>query len=498
MKKQFPNSMVLCLVCTVFTYSQEVIIKEKNGLVSQSAYSKMISENFNYLLLGENSPQQGISAVVNDKKTNIKLSGLLYSGDKGVLSIEADLTSSNGVFFFDQEKGSEQGKISFNYYKKLYAHSEFYPEKNIDKITSRLEILEILQKAKTDYLGLRDLIEKMGLKDLLEKEEEDDVINELKELISYYINDQPKKGYDVMKQRKFDETPYSLMEDGVNIKLKAIKENDNNKNKEDYRIKGAGKYNSSKVLKDFSAKRKSILRKLKDSIITTELKNAETKWAGNHIIFLGISPFYERQGLKRFSYDGSKSFADMFTDERGNIYGVTISINYNLEKGEASTNALKPENLFVRFSSSLGRASNFSNFKNSTLNINSSLGNDINGIPVIFTNANTAFIGDSGFEFGFSNSFSLEAYYYPFKVPIGLFGNIRYENIRFKSGSTLDNIEKYPMRLGLLFSLKNKEKNKPLLTIQTFLDRTDLNLDPSQPDNDLRFGIGVGLPINIR
>jgi len=47
------------------------------------------------------------------------------------------------------------------------------------------------------------------------------------------------------------------------------------------------------------------------------------------------------------------------------------------------------------------------------------------------------------------------------------------------------------MRLGDLFSLKNKENKKPLVTIQIFLDRTDLNLDSSGSDNDLGFGLGV-------
>lgn len=496
--KKFLLTLIISSVFIPFLFSQDLIIKEKKGLISPSAYSKKISKDFNYLLLGENSPQQGISAVVNDKKTNIKISGLLYSGNKGVLSIEADLTSSNGIFFFDQEKGSDQGKITFNFYKKLWAFSEFYAEKNIDKVTSRLEILEMLHKEKSDYKGLKKLVEKLKIEGLLEEDKDDQVIKELKRLIAYHINDQEVEGYNLLKERKFDETTYVLKENALKIKLKAIKENKESKSKEDVEINNSGKINASKVLKDYKAKRKSILKGLKDSIVATELKNAETQWAGNHILFLGLSPFYERQGLKRFSYDNSKSFTDMFTSEKGNIYGITLSLNYNLEKGEASKNKYKPENLFLRFSTSLGRASNFSNFKNTTLNLTTPLGNDLNGNPVIFTNSDTAFLGDSGFEYGFSSSFAFEAFYYPFKVPVGIFGRIGYENIRFNRGSTLDNKEMYPMRLGLLFSLKNKEKDKPILTIQTFIDRTDLNLDPSQPDNDLRFGIGVGLPINIR
>ncbi|SIS71002.1 hypothetical protein SAMN05421766_103532 [Zobellia uliginosa] len=504
--KKLVCTLFYCLIFTKFGLSQDVIIKKKEEPVSNSAYSSKISKHLNFLLLGDNSPQQGISAVVNEKKTNVKISGLLYSGNKGVLSVEADLAASNGIFFLDQEKGSDQGKITFNFYKNVCSFSEYYKEKRIDKLTSKLEIVEILHKQLSEYNKLKEAVEEIEIQFLSEEknkngvEDEDEVIEELKYLIGYHINDQEAEAFKVLEESVFDKTIYELKEDGFTIRLKekeTDKENTKDSKKKDDTSKKE-KAGQNKTLKDFRAKRITILKGLRDSIISTELKNAETLWAGNHIVFLGISPFYERQGLKRFSYDDSKSFKDMFTSEKGNIYGITLSVNYSLEKGEASKSIFKPENLFIRLSTSLGRASNFSNFKNSTLNINTPLGSDVNGNPVIFTNSDTAFIGDSGFEYGFSSSLSLEAYYYPFKVPVGLFGKIGYENIRFNRGSTLDNIEMYPMRLGVLFSLKNKEKDKPLLTIQTFLDRTDLNLDPSQPDNDLRFGIGIGLPINIK
>ena len=474
--------------------AQDIIIENENGLVSPNAYSKKISKDFSYLLLGDNSPQQGISATLNEKKSNIKINGLLYSGNSGIISMELDLSASNGIYFFDNENGSEQGKVSINYYRKIAASSEFYRATTISKISVKLEILELLSQTKSDYINLRNLIINKIDSTLIEDEDKDKAIIELIRLTQEYINIQNTLGYDNLEERKFDNKAYS-QNSSVSIELKEILTAKQIKN--NLLISNNGKIKLSKLLKDYTIKRNYILKNLQEDINNLELKSAETQWSGNHIWFVGISPFYERQSLKSFSYDNSKTFSDMFSSERGNVYGVVLSLNYSLEKGEASKSKIKPENLFVRLSVSLSRASNISNFRNSTLSLTTPLGNDVNGNPVVFTNLDNAFIGDASFEYGFANSITLETYYYPFKIPIGLFGQINYNKIRFNRESDLKDKEIYPMRIGLLFSLKNKIKNKPLITIQAFIDRTDLNLKPTKPDSDLRFGLGIGVPLNF-
>lgn len=499
------------LLFTTITFGQ-IEIKEYPGLVSPEAYSKKISEDFNYLLLGENSPQQGISATLNDKKSNIKINGLLYSGNKGVISIEADLAASNGIYFFDQENGSEQGKITFNYYKPLRRWSEFYSINDFTKANIKLQTLDLITEAKSDYEGLRKLVEEILGNEM--KEDKVAVIEKLKKLSEKYINPDDAIGFHKLENREFDKSSYYIKSSVAVIESETKKVeitgneakkvtpliiiNNGMDSKKHLEIHNKDNKKITKILKDYAAKKKYILKKLEDSINKLELESVKSQWAGNHIIFLGISPNYERQSFKRFSYDNSQSFSDMFTTERGNVYGVTLSLNYSLESGEGTRNIYKPESLFLRLSSSLKRASNISNFKNSTLDISTPLGNDVNGNPIQFTNTDQAFIGDSVYEFGFGSAFTFEAYYYPFPIPMGLFGRVGYENVKFNKGSLLDNIEKYPMRLGLLFSIKNKEKNKPVVTIQTFLDRTDLNLSPNGDDKDLRFGLGIGLPINIK
>lgn len=490
------------------SYSQ-IEFEGVNGLVRTKTYSKKIATDFNYLILGENSPQQGISATLNDKKSNIKINGLLYAGSTGLLSMEADLSASNGIYFFDQENGSEQGKITLNYFTPVKRWSEFYNVDVLTKTTNNLQILDLISKTKNEYESLLYLIRKIEFEDEKSKNiivvkatnEDDEAYEKLRKITDRYINSNDVLGFNKIKKEQIDTMLYYK-------KLTAKKVDKDKEKSEKLTIKIKG--NSSKIivnsnenlklaklLKDYQLKRNFILKKLEDSINKMELDAVKTNWAGNHIIFLGVSPFYERQSFNRFTYNNEQTFKEMFEKERGNIYGVTLSFNYSLEKGAGSRNIYKPESLFLRLASVFSRTSNLSNFKNSTLDLTTPLGNDVNGNPITFTATDNAFIGDATYEYGFGFSLIFDIYYYPFSLPVGLFGIIGYNHVGFNKTSILKDINRNPMRLGLLFSLANKEKKKPAITIQAFLDRTDLALSPNGTDNDLRFGIGLGLPINF-
>lgn len=493
--KQLIISLLTFLSITTTLHSQ-LIIERKSGLVSQNAYSKKISKDFSFLILGDNSPQQGVSATLNDGKNSLKINGLLYSGSRGILSVEADLTTSNGFYFFDDERGSERGKFTFNYYKRVYAKSEYYSSNTIVKTSIKLEVIDLITQAKSDYLELRKLVEENISPKLIKKEQNDRALKKLRSLTRKYINSQDVNGYNMLEKRNLDKKGYTL-KNASSMVLKEVL-NEGGK-KQDLKIMNGSKKHVSKILRDYLAKEQYILKELEDKINEAELKIAEPQWAGNHIVFLGVSPFYERQSINRFSFDNTKRFEEMFTEEKGNTYGITLSLNYSLKKGEGSRNPLKPENLFIRFLASFDRASNIASFSNDQLNVTSSFGNDVEGNPVTFTNSDEAFIGDTPLDYGFGSSFFLETYYYPFKAPIGLFGRIGYENVTFNRISTAQDEERYPMRLGALLNLKNKKKDKTIIVVQAFLDRTDLKLHPTRdPDNDLRFGLGIGLPINLR
>jgi|GEM_PF-2160951 len=473
----------------------ELILEEPEELVSAAAYNKMVAQNFSYLLLSENSPQQGISAIINDKGSNIKINGLLYNGAPGILTMEADLTSTNGIYFFDEEKGGQQAKISFNYYRSWLSWSGYSKPDHLKSTTNRLAILELILEAKSKhdkYLSI--LIDTLNVGNEFKELESDlktsnaKIYEELKNLDQAFTNVQNAGGFDSLPSRKVDTKK---------LKLKQPETLSFKENSTTYTIDSTG-YNISKLLSAYQANETYILNKLEEDLIDLELKSAESQWTSKHNTFMGVTPFYKRESFRRFNLDPTQSFSNMFTDTKGDLYGITFSINYNYERKKNYGFKIFPRRLFIKASTSAGRASNISSFSNSTLNFTQSLGTDVNGNPIIFTKDDAAFIGDDRYEYGTSNSFKLETYYYPFNIPIGLFGIISYEYINFSRLKDVKDKELSPMRLGILFNLKNKEKDKPLVTIQTFLDRTDLSLSPNGTDNDLRFGLGIGLPINIK
>ena len=502
---------MLIIFFSLFSFLQaQVEIQDRSGLVSSKAFSKKITTDFNYLILGENSPQQGISATVNDKKSNIKINGLLMAKENTIISLEADLTASNGVYFFDQSNGSEQGKITLNFYRPIKRYSKYTSLSPLSRVTLKMQILELISQTKADYEGLRKLMEKIKAEDESQKKvilyeedkDKDKGITQLKAISKAYLNDQHIDAYDKIDSVEFtfDNKPYHYKDPNTEMVKKdnfaLIKPISPNK-KSEVKISYEKNLKVAKLLAAYKAKQDFIVKKLQDSINSLELEKVDANWTSNHVVFWGMSPFYERQSFKRFTYNSNQTFKDMFETERGDVFGITGSINYSYEKRKKNKNIYQPKSFLLRLSGTLSRTSNITSFKNSTIDATGTIGNDVNGNPITFTSNDNAFMGDGSYEYGFGNKFVLDAYYYPFTLPIGIFGIIGYDHISFSSASDLKNKELYPMRLGLFFSLTNKEKKKPLVTIQTFIDRTDLNLKTSGSEGDLRFGLGIGLPLNF-
>ena len=490
------NSVYLLLLLPFLCFAQnQLIIEEKVGLVSQEAYNKMVTENFSYLLLSETSPQQGISATLNEEGSNLKINGLLYSGYYGILNMEADLTASNGVYFFDEEKGSQQAKISFNYFRTIGHWSKYKSPTPVKQTSNRMELLEAIIEAKSKHDTYFDLLSDPSIISYNYPELQNDlkainlkVINKLKQLTARYINIQITEGFDQLPSRNVDTKEFLI------VKPETITLKNNSKS---YPITANG-YNLNKLLIAYKANENYILNELGNKLIELELKAAESQWTSKHNTFYGITPFYERESFRRFTPDSTKTFANMFNETKGDLYGISFSLGYNYERKTGYGKKLFPYRFFIQASTTIGRASNRSAFSNSTLNISQSLGNDVNNNPITFTKEDAAFIGDTQYKYGTSNEFKVEAYYYPFNVPVGFFGRIGYQFINFSRLKEVDDKEISPMRLGILFNLKNKEKDKPAVVIQTFVDRSDLSLSPNGVDNDLRFGLGIGLPINVR
>ncbi|RMB59149.1 hypothetical protein EAX61_08800 [Dokdonia sinensis] len=458
----------------------EIEFSDDTGLISSKAYAQKISKDFSYLILGENSPQQGLSATLNEKGSSIKLNGLLRKGLGSIISLEADLASTNGVYFFDEEKGGQKGKITVNYIKTLKGWSFYTPNENTKEII-HYQIEELVETAYSDYYNLYNLLKKAtsdgedprSTKGLNETDvaQEKEVNKTICTVSESYINIQQAVAFNRLKVRPFKEIPYEKGKDN----------------------KGKTTYNTSKIRKELADKSKYITESLEQKIIAVELKEAASSWTIEHLTFYGFSPFYQRESFKRFTYDSTLTFNEMFNDERGDIYGGSIFFSHNITWGKTRT-----RRAFARATTAMARASNISTFSNSTLNFTSPVGNDAEGNPIVLNATNTAFTGNATYEYGTSNSFNIEAYIYPFNIPIGFFGNIGYEYINFSRKKDVTDKELSPLRAGIIYNIANKTKDKPLLVLQAFFDRTDLSLSPNGNDDDLRFGFGIGLPINLK
>ncbi|GEQ84535.1 hypothetical protein ULMS_00430 [Patiriisocius marinistellae] len=470
-------------------------------MVSRQAFNKKITKDFSYLILGENSPQQGLSLELNEKGSNLKLSGVLFTGKVGVLTLEADLAASNGVYFFDEQNGSEQGKISFNLFRNVWSKSGYNAKSPIEETKTKLATLQLVVKAIAKYDTLKSIITttipSLAKTDIVRQEK---VETKLLTISKRYINDQHVKGYEAMKvlsKSMFDPKDYQAKKNSRVILPNIIPTGTTNaiaKNP----LEITDLYRDEKLISDYIEQQNYIMEKLENEIIALESKDAEAKWTSTQMIFVGLTPYYQRESFKRFTLDESLAFSKMFDNETGDIYGITGSFNFNYERGSYQHISILPDKVFCRLTGGANRASNISSFRNSTLNLSSSLGNDVSGNPIIFTNDNEAYIGDATYEYGIGSTFSIDLYYYPFPLPVGVFGSFGYQFINFSSSKNIDDKEISPMRIGLLFDIKNAKKDSPIITVQGFIDRTDLSLSPNGKDDDLRFGIGVGLPINFK
>ena len=493
--------------CVIFlpAMSQTIVFKNPER-VTPKTYNKIIGESFSYLLLGENSPTTGISTTLKEDGTNIKISGNLMAKKWGILSVEADLSADNGIYFIDQEEGSEQGKFTLNFNTRIGYKISSYSEKNQRNIISKnLKILDKITRAKSKYLGLKAILNSMkeqdrSLKSLMhsiqdnndnqensQKRDDNKYEEKLKELVKYYINDEGSTYNQVLKSL-FDESEYKLKEKHKGYNTVYLRNTELTIPKD---------YDYVKVLEDFNEVCNYIEKDLEEDIAQIETENIGPRMAATHIWFLGISPYYERETATSFELDGTKKFSDMLTDNKGDLYGLKVSINYSMQKNKGSKNWIKPELFFGRISLSTGRTSNISSLRNKNLTLSSSLGSDIDGDTIYYSNVRKAYIGDKPYEYGSSYKLGMEAYCYPVR-PIkwfGLFIRTGYEHIDF---SSMEDKKLTPFRTGALFNIKNSDAKKPSLIIQAFLDWRDINLDTGEESEDPRFGIGIGMPINIK
>lgn len=453
------------------------MFNNSENLISVPAYNEKIAKDFAYLIIGDNSPQQGISAVVNDKSTSIKINGVILKKRNHIITTEADLAATNGVYFFDEERGGTQAKISINYFRNIWAPSA-HPGKKLVKKVIQDSILHLIETSYSEFEHIYALLVDQEVDNSLSDEVKKTHTNIQKKIIKLthrFINKQEHLGLHNLRLLPFSEKPY-LGEDH-----------------------GRKTYNLVKLRAAFLKRANYIKNTLEKNIIAMELRNSDDQWSLERIAYFGFSPYYQRESFKRFIPQDEQPFANLFTEEKGDLMGATFSMNMSWHRTDSYNTRrwkhLPLKRIFMRGLASFARASNFSKFKTVAINQESAIVGTGN---ISTTLSETAFVGETAYDFGNSVALAAEVYYYPFDVALGLFGRIGYQYINFSSDKDTIDQEISPMRLGIIYNINNKVKDKPVVVLQAFLDRTDLSLSPNGNDDDLRFGFGVGLPIYFR
>lgn len=497
------NNIIAFILFTTALLSVKAQDNERDGrLITDGAYTKKIGDELSYLLLGESSPQQGLGFTLNEDGSNLKLNGLLKRTNEVIWTLEGDFSSTNGVYFFDEENGGRKAEIGLNVFwnikeLKPFTGSTYMPDEEEVFNAKNLKIERILKEYAGKFNSLYNVLNEeypevvnnkikpdSSIKLPTNKENYNKVIEILGTLFEKYnIGD-----YDVDEVYNFDLTSYQTK----NQKFQKVYILD----EQDATI--AISYKLDKVYEEYVKASEHIRTKLEDELYGIEDKITDNQWSKHEMFFVGLNLSYERESFKRFTFDENLAFEKMFNDERGNRLGAEISLNW-LYDAKNNYSFHKPNNLFVKGTFGIRRASNFSTFSNTTLSSESVIGEDINGMEITRSSTDSAFIGADSYETGTGTSISLDVYYFPYKeIALGAFVEVKHEYIDFKDDTGVSDIQLSPLRAGLLYNFKNTEKDKPIVTLSLFMDRTDLSKDPNGDDNDLRFGIGIGLPINLK
>lgn len=480
------------LLLLLFTINLAAQNSDNFRLLSPKAYSSLLKEELNYLILGENSPQQGFGATLNNEKTELKLNGVLTDWNKSILTVEANFSATDGVYFFNNnEKSGKSSKIAFNYFKQISSltRSVYIDKAEEVKTTKSLLVQQLLFDYAGKFNSLLNILEDKKVADdktsislPINTELRDKAIEKIKELFNDYILN---LNFDSNNTYSFDLKEYTK-----------IQKNRLNVNGSVYDFDT--KYNLAKVYKDYREAVSFINNKLENEISKLEIKTVAKQWTSHKITYWGLNGFYERENFDRFSYDATKTFSKMFSNEKGDLFGGELSLNFAYLMGTRNSK-WQMDKFFVTASVGLNRSSNFSSFKNSTLSNITGIGNDVNNTSINTIGNKSAFTGSTIYDYGFGSEISLNFYLFPREeVPLGIFAEFSHRYVDFGDDSLAENLQITPLRLGLLLNLKNKEKDKPIFTLSFFVDRTDLSKTPNDPDEDMRIGLGLGIPINFK
>lgn len=508
-------SMLYSQIFNIDSISIEEIKNTNSNLINKKTYTKFLQNELAYLLTAENSLKQGFGYTLSADKSNLKVNGLLSQYDNWILSMEADLSSTDGVYLFNGKDGSKKGRVSFNAYRRLCSSSTYKkgeePIVNSNNFKISTHLLNVTKKYKEILLITREINSDFSKKrnnsdaKLLFYEEElktckgniDTILKLYTEKLNLnpdIINTKEEGNYDRKIYIDSTSKKYKIYVPRMEINKKNEREDKGNRDL----VTISTIYKLDKVNEEF-LKLLSETEKLRDSLATIETEGAKDQWFSHKIMFLGINPYYSRESFTRYLDNEMLEFDDRFIDQSGDLYGGVFSINFFCTSN--STSLLSFRNVYVSAFAEFSRESNFASFTEKDITRRTTLYDNESNEMIITDKTKKGYTGSSEYDYGFGSAMGLSAYIFPFKFPLGFFGEIKHQYVSFNNENVKD-LQLSPLKLGLVFNLKNKETDKPKVALTLFMNRKDLSKHPTGDEDgnnkDLFFGLGVGLPISFK
>ncbi|MGH1386698.1 hypothetical protein [Kordia sp.] len=491
-------------VSVALSPTKPVEVVDADKLVSVEAFKKLLFQDLNFAILGENTPAQGFSTELTDNSSKLSVKGFVKRGTNWLVTIDGNFAVDKGVYFFDEDGGSKQANFAVNYFYVFGYNRNFISAKDlaVQRALINRNFLEkdTIYKVYENFYKLHDLMVAVNLptdtlygNDYVVKAHENNkqiILNksmytprttnsELGKLITEFElenkhnNSIHKDNFNIINIRTVDQQQNKTTTN-QNIKLNFVID---------------GKIINPKKLLEVYKKALADVKAIHATVEDLELKNGADKWTRKQFFYLGFSPYYQRENLTVFNYIEGASFNDFFSDQRGDLYGVNASLNWFSQSSKYL--------FYLRALTSVGRGSNINSFSKRTY-----VYNDIIGNGTTIANEKVGYINGRGESYGYGTATSGSFEAYGMRNGYGLFVKLGYNTVDFKDNSRFKRVERYPFRAGVLFNLKSTSKKKNLLTLQLFIDRSNLKLSPTPSDptkaDDWRFGFKIGLPINIQ
>ncbi|WP_179339537.1 hypothetical protein [Winogradskyella ludwigii] len=478
-------------------------------LVSDYSFDKLILKDLSYLLLGETSPSEGLEATFNEDKNKISLSGGIFSGQHYLVTAKGDFsTTDKGIYFFDENNGSTDAKISINYFHSIWSTRKYFKPIKNKKVQRGFYKIETAKRKKIadllkDYHYSWILLTHKGIP----VENLESTIEELNAAVKKYDYVLELEGDFVekvdsahvntfIKEKKISSRSAVviqsiIIEDDDAKKVTLPIKPESSENIHDLKLES---YDIEKAITLYEKTLTSI-DSITDIISTTEIEQAQPYWNSKKLIYFGGSPFYTRETISKvYTFNESLPFNKQFNDAIGDLFGVDMQVGYFYQTKPESYSMVKT--FYTRLTGQIARGSNVDGFKKQTYEFPSTIGDTLSTGIITNPNKIEGNYNTDGqlYNYGLKTSVGVEAYLYP-STHFGLFGQIGYSHVEFDTGKGKDS-EIYNMRLGILINLKSKEKN--FATLQFFADRSDLSKSPNSEDKDLRFGFKLGIPFYFK